>query len=160
MAVWKEEDLKKTRRRLWRTADMTYVRGWLVGLLAVEALAPLLFLMKGGFYDGFWKMTGIICGITAVPILLFCLWRVWKIYRQPQGYLFCRATLLSPHYSYLWKAMRFAVVVETLDGSKFPVDTAPIFHTHGFIPPVMEDYSGRTVTIGYNETTGNIVVCN
>ena len=157
MAAWKE-DIKKTRSRLWRSVDMTYVKGCLVGLLVVEALCPLIGLMKLGYRENFWTVELIIGGIVAAPILLFSLWRTRQIFRCAEGYTFSRAKLCCPHYSYLWKAMAFTVVVEDMEGNTFPANTRPIFHTHGFIPPVMEDYVDANVTIGYNEETGNIVV--
>lgn len=158
MEAWRETDSKKLRQKLWHSVDMLYVKGWLIGLLIVEVLAPLLFLLRDGYSDNFWAVTWIIGGITAVPILLLCLWRTWQIFRHAKSYTFCRAKLTSAHYRYLWKAMSFTVVVTDMDGHKIPAQTRAIFHTHGFIPPVMEDYQGRTVTVGYNEENGSIVV--
>lgn len=160
MAVWKEEDLKKIRRRLWYTADMTYVRGWFVALLVLEALFVGIMALKGGFDAFIWIFTTAAALVISMPILALCLWRTWQVYRHAEHYIFCRATLMSPHMNYLFRAMRFTVVLEDMDGNKFPANTSPIFHPYGFQPPVMEDYTGRTLTIGYNEKTGNIVVCN
>lgn len=158
MAAWKEETVKKTRERLWHSLEMTYVKGHWIALLAVEPLFPLIFLLKGGYHEDFWSVTVIVCALVAIPFLVFSVWQVARIFRETESYVFCKTKLATPHYSYVRRAYYFTVRMEDLDGNAFSADTRPIFYPRGLIPPVLEDYVGAAVTVGYNEETGNVVV--
>lgn len=158
MAAWKDENVKKTRERLWHSLEMTYVKGYWVTLLVVEPLFPLIFLLRSGYHENFWKLTLLTCVIVAIPFLVFTVWQVVRMMRRPEGYIFCKTKLVNHHYVYWRRCHYFTVRMEDLEGRAFSVSTYAIFHNHGIAPPVLEDYVGSTVTIGYNEQTNNVVV--
>lgn len=102
--------------------------------------------------------TAIVTAISALPILLFSLVRIVRIFRKPESYHFCKTTLSNPKGGNLRHTIRFAVLLEDSEGKKFMADTHSIFYTRGLVGPLLEDYVNKTVTVGYNEETGMVVV--
>ena len=102
--------------------------------------------------------TAIISAISALPVLLFSLVRMIRIFRKPQSYHFCKANLCNPKGGNLRHTIRFTVLLEDSQGRKFAANTHSIFYTRGLIGPLLEDYVNKTVTIAYNEETGMVTV--
>ena len=102
--------------------------------------------------------TAIVTAISALPILIFSLIRLTRIFWKPQSYHFCKTTLSNPKGGNLRHTIRFAVLLEDSEGKKFMADTHSIFYARGLVGPLLEDYVNRTVTIAYNEETGMVVV--
>jgi len=100
-----------------------------------------------------------IVAVTAVVVItVFHLWRVIRICRKPDSYIFCTAVLYQHHRSDWRKAMYFTVVIEDAEGNRFPANTHDIFYTHSITGLSLEDYVNKTVEVGYNEETGQVVV--
>ena len=154
------EDVKKIRQRLWDSLEMQAAMRYLslgsvlavfcivLGLRELRHLGPELRFLG----------TAIVSTITSLPILLFSLIRIIRIYRKPESYHFCKTTLSNPKGGNLRHTIRFAVLLEDSEGKKFTADTHSIFYTHGLIGPLLEDYVNRTVTVAYNEETGMVTV--
>ena len=104
-------------------------------------------------------MIGTILAISVLPILIFCLWRTFRIFQAAESYIFCKTTLSNPMGGRFRDSIKFRVVLEDADGYKFVADTHSIFQTHvGFGGLGFEDYVNQNVTVAYNEETGNVVV--
>ena len=54
--------------------------------------------------------------------------------------------------------MYFTVVIEDAEGNRFPANTHDIFYTHSITGLSLEDYVNKTVEVGYNTETGQVVV--
>ena len=102
--------------------------------------------------------TAIVTAISSLPILIFSLVRIIRIFRKPESYHFCKTTLSNPKGGNLRHTIRFAVLLEDSEGKKFMANTHSIFYTRGLVGPLLEDYVNRTVTVAYNEETGMVVV--
>ena len=69
------------------------------------------------------------------------------------------AELCQPHHEPMTGGcFKFCAVIETEQEGRFLVETRPIFISHGFGGPLMEDYLGKTVTIAWNRETDAVVV--
>ena len=105
----------------------------------------------------FWQATGIVFAVSAGPYLIFCVIRTARIFHKAGDYFFCRVKLANPQGGFLRSSIFFRVLLQDpVDGEKFVADTHAIFATRG--PLGLEEYVGRTVTIGYNRETGMVVV--
>lgn len=149
------------RRKLWNSLELYCVRR---NLILVFVVVPLVLLPMGCVKidiqnPDFWLVTAIVAVLTILPFLIHGLWVTHRVFRHPESYIFCKASLTKPHGS-IWGrgAMYFSVVLEHPEGGKFVVDTRPIFQTYGWVGPLLEDYLNQTVTIAYNEETEAVVV--
>lgn len=154
MAAWREETTAKTIARLRCSLDLSYLKKWLIALLAAFALL-LIFAL---FDRNFWLTHLFVAGTVLLPAVLYFLWRIRKIFKCAESYFFCQARLRKPRFNAFSNTVYFAVIVEDMEGRKFVKDTKAIFYATGIVSPTMAEYSDATVTIGYNEQTGNIVV--
>lgn len=85
--------------------------------------------------------------------------RIFNIFRHSESYHFCKTNLCNPKGGSIRDTIKFTVVLEDPDGNKFAADTHSIFHTHtSMFGLALEDYVNRTVTVGYNKETGQVVV--
>ena len=156
---------KEIRQKLWHSLDMAYVRMWLF-VAAVSALIMWLFFRLTIPRDEyrtleqavtFWVTIGLVIG----PILVFCIIRTVNIFRHVESYHFCKTKLCNPKGGSIRDTIRFTVLIEDADGDKFAADTHSIFTTHkSMLGAGIEDYVNRTVTAGYNEETGQVVIIN
>lgn len=150
------------QEKLKNSLDMFNVHFWLTcaGIIVlVEGVMVLLFTPRNPFGPSRWLPFGIMAAISAVPILIFCLWRTIQIFRQPESYHFCKTTLSNPKGGRIRDTIRFTVLLEDADGHKFIATTHSIFHTHrGSYALALEDYVNQEVTVAYNEETGQVVV--
>ena len=154
---------KEIRQKLWQSLDMAYVKMWLV----VAALCTLIMwvffwlTIQRHFYHSteqvvmLWVTIALVMG----PILVFCAIRTFNIFRCVESYHFCKTVLCNPKGGSLRDTIKFTVLIEDADGNKFAANTHSIFNTHtGWFAPGFEDYVNQTVTVGYNEETGQVVV--
>ena len=152
------KDVKEIRRQLWHSLDMAYVRMWLfvAAICAAIFWVMTLFLSPNEYEVGIiWLTLGICLG----PILVFCIIRTFNIFRHPESYHFCKTVLCNPKGGSLRDTIKFTVVIEDADGDKFAADTHSIFTTHkSMLGAGIEDYVNRTVTAGYNEETGQVII--
>ena len=157
------KDVKEIRRQLWHSLDMAYVKMWLF----VAALCTLIMwvffrltIQRDPYHTTeqvvmFW----VTIAIVITPILVFCIIRTFNIFHHVESYHFCKANLCNPKGGSLRDTIKFTVLIEDADGDKFAANTHSIFHTHtGWFTPGFEDYVNQTVTVGYNEETGQVVV--
>ena len=154
----KTYDRSVTRSLLWESLEMAHVRMqlivWAVGY--VLCLAILFFEVRGT--PQAIAITAIFTSVLFLVPLGYWLLRVWKIFRRMEAYVFCSTELNQPHHAPFRREMfSFMGVMETGEG-RFAVETYPIFAGRGIIQPLMEDYVGRTVTLGWNRETENVVV--
>lgn len=148
-------DIKKTRQRLWSSLDMSWVRTqfWITA-----AACAVFWLFCGARYDEAPWIRPLIVGVVAAPILLFLLWRTWKIFRRAEGYIFCQTVLDSPAGGWRRGTIYFTVTVTDSGNRRYRVDTHPIFYTRSMFGNGLQDYVNRKVTVAYNEETGTLVV--
>lgn len=156
-------DVKEIRRQLWHSLDMAYVKMWLIVAAVCAPITWLILWLSTQSYHYhsneqavmIWVSLAIIIG----PILVFCAIRTFNIFRHAESYHFCKTVLCNPKGGSLRDTIKFTVVIEDADGDKFAADTHSIFTTHtNMFGLGFEDYVNRTVTAGYNEETGQVVI--
>ena len=149
--------MKKSRQHtlhyLWHSLEMHTVRRDFLIYLGLFGFLCLLAL-PGGSNTGAETLM-LIC---LLPVLIFYIWRVICIFRDPEGYYFCECQLTQPHSNFWLKMMYFTVYIELPNGRTDTVDTHAIFEAHGIMEPRMEDYVNSKATIAYNPSTGMVVV--
>lgn len=158
MAAWKEETKVQTMANLRHTVDLGYYTSNMVGLVLILAICCGIAYLPMGRIPEFWGIMGVVSACYLVPYGIFCAFRTIRIFRKPDSYIFCQAILSQPHKHQWTRNVYFTVLLEDLDGGKFVVDTNAVFRPTAFFPPRMEDYVNRTVTVGYNEETGVVVI--
>ena len=155
-------DVKEIRRQLWYSLDMAYVK---LHLFICAVCIPLSLLIgwistRDYYLQEFrapiiWAVTLIAVG----PFLLFYIIRTINIFRHAESYHFCKTVLCNPKGGSIRDTIKFTVLIEDADGDKFAANTHSIFHTHtGWFTPGFEDYVNQTVTAGYNEETGQVII--
>lgn len=155
------KDIREIRSELWHSLDMAFVKLFLFWTVVVSAVVflVLFFTSIGMDLQERWTVLLIIMGISVLPILIFCAWRTFRIFRAAESYTFCTATLSNPMGGRFRDSIKFRVLLEDADGYKFVADTHSIFQTHkGFMGLGFEDYVNQKVTIAHNEETGMVVV--
>ena len=157
------KDVKEIRRQLWYSLDMAYVKMWLFVAAVCTLIMWLLFrltIQRDPYHSieqvvTFWITIAMVIG----PILVFCAIRTINIFRHPESYHFCKTVLCNPKGGSIRDTIKFTVVIEDADGDQFAADTHSIFTTHTSMFGLgFEDYVNRTVTAGYNEETGQVVI--
>ncbi len=158
MAAWKEKTKAQTVANLKNAVDIGLLKSALVILVVIFAFFALAVIWPARNDPGYWTFLGWMVLLLFVPFGVYCAWRLIRIFRKADSYIFCRTVLSQPHYSHLFGMMYFTVVIEDLEGRKFPADTTAVFRPGGCIPPLVEEYVNKSVTVGYNEETGMVVV--
>lgn len=154
------KDVKEIRERLRDSLEMQAAIRYLITAVILAVFCILLGMRELRYMEPGFRILGtaIVTAISALPLLLFSLIRLIRIFWKPQGYHFCKTTLSNPKGGNLRHTIRFAVLLEDSEGKKFMADTHSIFYTRGLIGPLLEDYVNKTVTVAYNEDTGMVVV--
>ena len=154
---------KEIRQKLWQSLDMAYVKLWLFIAAACTLIMWVFFrltIQRDEYHTleqivSYWLVVAMVMG----PILVFCAIRTINIFRHVESYHFCKANLCNPKGGRVRDTIKFTVLIEDADGNKFAANTHSIFNTHtGWFAPGFEDYVNQTVTVGYNEETGQVVV--
>lgn len=101
---------------------------------------------------------GIIFVILFLPLLIFYLYRVFRVLHRREGYIFCKVALDQPNYHFWHKTYSFTVTLEHPEISRRSRQTQPIFMPYGVFEPLLVDYVNQTVTVGYNPETDTVVV--
>ena len=148
-------DLKTIRQQLWVSMDMAYVRRYFLLLIAVGVIACM---MSGARYIGAPWVMPLSLLLVEGPILLFLLYRTWKIFRQAEHYILQEAVLDNPSGGWGRNTIRFTVTVNDSEGHRHRVDTHGIFATRSLFGPNLENYVNRKVRVAYNEETETLVV--
>ena len=145
------------RDRLWHSVEMNHYKTVLIiYTLFVPVLCLYAALRNDSEYA--WVISFVIVGIVMVPVYLFHAWLIFRIFRAPEEYIFCRCKLSQFHYHYFLKANSFTVVLDVPGAGRQVTETRAIFQTHGLVGPLTEDYVNSEVTIGYNKATDTLVV--
>lgn len=118
----------------------------------------ILFLIFGTIMYFQQLSVGILFTLVMAPFLIYYGYRLIRIFRRADRYIFCSVTLSQPHYNYLTKAYFFTVIVDAPKIGRLVRQTRPIFATQSIVPPLMEDYVNQTVTVAYNPVSDTLVV--
>lgn len=155
-------DKKEIRRQLWYSLDMAHVKMYLFICAICTPISLLVgWLSTRNYYAEVprWPIIWFVTMIAIGPILVFCLIRAISIFRCPGSYHFCKTKLCNPKGGSIRDTIKFTVLLEDADGGKFIADSHSIFHTHrSMFGPALEDYVNQTVTAGYNEETGQVII--
>ena len=146
-------DLKTVRQQLWVSMDMAYVRRYFVILVIVGILATVI---NGSRLSP--EVSAMVLAIVEGPIVVFLLYRTWKIFHRAESYIFQEAVLNHPAAGWGRGTIRFTVIVKDSDGRSQQVNTHGIFATRSLFGPNLEDYVNQKVRVAYNEETGTLVV--
>ena len=150
-------DQTDIRRSLKDSLEVLHYKHSFLQMAAVDAFAWLIFTLGIGDDTKELIIETAFLGILLLLVGAYYLIRLARIFRKIDGYVFCQCLLDHPHslgrYSFY-----FTVDVQDSADRKFPVQTRAIFQTRGFVQPIMEHYVNATVTIAYNEETGQVVV--
>lgn len=158
MAAWKEKTKTQTVANLRHTVDFGYYTSNMVGFILLTAFCCGIMYLPLGSRPEFWGIVGIYSACLLVPYGIFYVIQMIRVFRKADHYIFCQAMLCQPHNHQWTRNVYFTVMLEDLEGGKFVVDTKAMFRPTAFFPPRMEDYVNKTVTVGYNEETGAVVV--
>lgn len=151
----KQENIRMIRRSL----DMRLCKRMLMAIGIATGLGLLygLGLARNEDPEVFWLFL-IFTAMFVTPTAGIWVWRIWKLFRVPEEYLFTQAKLSTFHQKMWYRAMYFTVVIDHPEEGTVAVNTNPIFASYGWEQPLLEDYLNRTVTVGYNRETGTVVV--
>lgn len=152
----KSDILTDNRKRLLGGAEVRQLRQYLLGFaLCYAGLLVLSCLTE--HRELVFPMLAIYISLIFLPILGFLLWRLFRIFRSAEEYVFCTARLAQPHTGFPRDFMYFTVVLETQEEGTFVANTHSVFHTRQG-PLSLEDYVNKTVTIAWNRETDMVVV--
>lgn len=147
-------DESEIKQRLKCSLELAHIRSEiLVCTFFAAAYIALFTLAWGG-----WVLALVVGLLVIVPFWCWYSWRIWKIFKDPGDYVFCKVILSQPHSGKIRGAFYFTVVLETEEQGRFVANTASIFQSHGWLGPLLEDYVNHEVTIAYNLSTEQVVV--
>lgn len=155
------QDIRKVRQELWNSLEMAFVKMFLFWTAVSAAILFFVMFLSSAGMDS-QERTAILITMMAIcllPILIFCLWRTFRIFQAAESYTFCTAKLSNPMGGRLRDSIKFRVLLKDADGNQFVADTHSIFSTHkDFMGLGFEDYVSQEITVAYNEETGYVVV--
>ena len=99
----------------------------------------------------------LVLSMTVVPFYLIYAVILWKIFRKAAFYRFYRVKLLQPHASY-FRLFHFTILLEDEEGTIITRTRSFFDIGKSSFGPSMEDYLNKTVTVAYNQETGQVVV--
>lgn len=152
-------DKSEIRRALWNSLDMVCLRRDLILFPLAALVGALCGIVRHHPYQDStpWLLAAFVFAVIALPVLVYVLWNVFRIFRHLEDYSLCRVKLVQPHGGFWRGTMYFTVVIEAPDGTRFAANTRAIFATRG-LSPTLEEYLTRTVTVAYNWETQTLVV--
>ena len=100
---------------------------------------------------------GVLIALMLAGILIFYIWRIFSIFRHPEGYILAQCVLAQPHFKFRG-AYYFTISFPMPDGETETLDTHAIFGGGSLDTAPMEDYVNKTVWIAYNPATDMVVV--
>ncbi len=144
--------------RIKNSLELRVARNYALLFAAAAVLTALLvFLINFQLDAGAAAIAAGFMALVLLPFSLFYVHRIFKIYQNLDDYTFTEVTLDRLGHS-LYKGMHFSVDLKDWDGQTVQTQTHSLFHTHGIMEPLLEDYVNRTVLVGYNNTTGYVAV--
>lgn len=154
----KTDALSDIRSQLRSSAEMAWVRFQLILWLIFWAACLIVVWIGTRNHPAIGPMMLLCVSVLYLPIVVFWLVRVWKMFRSIGDYVLCPAELIQPHHAFFGRGLyRFMGVIETERDGRFAVETHALFHSGGNWLR-MEDYLHRTVTLAWNRRTGTVVV--
>ena len=154
----KSNELSEIRTRLTESLDVAQIRFGLWFLLVIYGALLAIFAIGPDRATAV-PVMAVLMGLIIDPAVVYELIQLGRIYREPEEYIFCKAELCQPrHAPWTRGCFTFCAVIETEREGRFLVETQPIFLSHGFGGPLMEDYVGKTVTLAWNRETETVVV--
>ena len=140
-----------TTQKLLHSVEMGYYRRQ----LAVLGAFFLVFCTIAFFNE---PSIAITFAVIFLPILIFYLYRIFRILQKKDGYLFCTTALNRPDWHFWLKTYSFTVTLEHPELGRCTRRTRPIFNPYGFFEPLLVNYVNQTVTVAYNPLTDTLVV--
>lgn len=152
---------KEIKEQLHNSLEVSTIRLWIkfeLGLVLVVCLLHFLTSLNAHWEVSPWAVYALVCVIILVPTFGVHGWELRRIYRNYEAYQFYQVKLNQPHSQGWIRSMYFTVLLQDEEGTQV-ANTHSIFGTNKHqIGPIMEDYLNKTVTVGYNEETGEVVV--
>lgn len=140
-----------TTKKLLHSVEMGYYQRQLTVLgVFFLILCAIAFFRDPG--------VGIAFVILFLPFLIFYLYRIFRILRQKDNYIFCTAVLDQPNYHFWHKTYSFTVTLDHPQISSRSRQTQPIFMPYGVFEPLLVNYVNQPVTVAYNPLTETLVV--
>lgn len=144
--------------RIRNSLELRTAKNYVLVFAAAAVLTALLvFLINFQLDMGVAATTAGFMMLVFLPFVLFYVHRIFKIFQSIDDYTFTEVTLHQLGHS-LYKGMHFSVGLKDWNGNTVYTQTHAIFHTHGIMEPLLDDYVNRTVWVAYNNTTGYVVV--
>lgn len=155
------KDISGLRRKLWHSLDMFHVKLTLFSAVFI-AVFDFLMVWLGPGYGAMSDNIGpllVLLALTALPLVIYCIWRTVRIFRRPEYYFLCRTKLCNPKGGTFRNSIKFTVLLEDRAGNKYIADTHSIFSTHGgLFSPSLEDYVNQSAEAAYNPFTEQVVI--
>lgn len=142
------------KEKLKCSLELAHLRSKLIICTIITAAYIGVFTLAWGG----WVLALVVGLLVLVPLWCWDGWRIWRIFREPGEYVFCKATLSQPHASTFNGVFYFTIVLETPERGRFVANTTAIFQARGWLGPLLEDYVNREVTVAYNLSTEQVVV--
>ncbi len=158
MVSWQTIKESPNYPRLKASVEMRFARHNAVLYAVMAGVSALFILLIGSIKSpGAGAAASVMLLLFLSPIALFYVYRIFKIYHHIDAYTFTEAELIRLHSGFN-RMMYFTVTVKDRSGRDITVDTHEIFAPHGIMEPLLEDYVGKKVLIGYNNATEYVVV--
>ena len=154
-------DKKEIQQKLRDSLEVSTIRLWIKVELGMVLIVCALHYLTNRL--SYWEVAplafyGLVAALVLVPIFGVHSWELRRIYRKAEAYRFYQVKLTQPHSHFWARSMHFTVLLPDANGTII-TRTHSIVGTNRYqIGPKMEDYLNKTVTVGYNEETEEIVV--
>ena len=149
---------KEIRARLRQSLEVSHIRTMIICYTIAMLAGTVIAWLRNREAEASLLIAATIFSVFWIVIMaIYGIWLI-RIFRDAKDYVFCNTTLAQLH-SGRWKnTMYFTVVLDIPGSGKIVGKTHAIFQTHGWPGPLVEDYVNRKIEIGYNVTTGQVVV--
>ena len=151
---------QEMKEKLDNSLEVSTIRQWIpIELATILLVCGIHYLTN---LNAYWEVGplaiyGLVAALVLIPIFGVHLWELRRIYRKYEACKFYQVKLTQPHGSY-WRSMNFTVLLRDEDGTIITRTHSIFGTTKSQIGPKMEDYLNKTVTVAYNEETGEVVV--
>ena len=152
-------DEKTNRAWLKGSADVRYYKGQILLLLVAGGLFCLfsVFCALATQSRTFFAVMAV-WAIIGGPMLAWYAYNLHHIFKNSGDYVFFEAVLAKAQTGWGRGRLYFSVTVRDANGHTHEKETRSIFGSMGLLTPRFNDYSNKTVRIGFNPTTDEVVV--
>ena len=144
-------ELQEIKKQLWNSVDARFQRRTLTVCIGVLAFFCVVMALLWKVSPGTVRLMSCAACVVLLPLLLWRLWKLARIFRNAEQYIFFRGTLGSPRGDR--KAVSFRV--KTPDGKLRRTDK--LFYIRN-LQPLLSDWLDQTVTVAWNRATDTVVV--